>query len=230
MALPRFQATCVGATSIRQFVHYQRAFITFLAEWTSGDVRGQVCTFVPKISANTATNRSRFTPSDKLDPSVIAVTIAARAAMDNASASPKTARNAGTLKYLDLPIAHFAGHFSKTSRKLIRNRPFSHQIFSRALRLIGRELLLRKKVREIVVCAPPSMLLQWKDELESPLRPDLRDPRQGLRDPRAQPARLRREPLEHAHPVPGLPPAADRRGVCRPRCATGWATSAAVRC
>ena len=33
--------------------------------------------------------------------------------------------------------------------------------------LIGRELLLRKKVREIVVCAPPSMLLQWKDELES---------------------------------------------------------------
>ena len=33
--------------------------------------------------------------------------------------------------------------------------------------LIGRELLLRKKVREIVVCCPPSMLLQWKDELEA---------------------------------------------------------------
>ena len=33
--------------------------------------------------------------------------------------------------------------------------------------LIGRELLLRKKVRDIIVCAPPSMLLQWKDELEA---------------------------------------------------------------
>lgn len=33
--------------------------------------------------------------------------------------------------------------------------------------LIARELLLRKKVREIVVCCPPSMLLQWKDELET---------------------------------------------------------------
>ncbi|MFO0428877.1 MAG: DISARM system SNF2-like helicase DrmD [Planctomyces sp.] len=33
--------------------------------------------------------------------------------------------------------------------------------------LIARELLLRKRVRDIVVSAPPSMLLQWKDELES---------------------------------------------------------------
>jgi superfamily II DNA or RNA helicase len=33
--------------------------------------------------------------------------------------------------------------------------------------LIARELLLRKKVREIVVCCPPSMLLQWQDELEN---------------------------------------------------------------
>jgi superfamily II DNA or RNA helicase len=32
--------------------------------------------------------------------------------------------------------------------------------------LIARELLLRKKVREIVVCCPPSMLLQWQEELE----------------------------------------------------------------
>jgi SNF2 family DNA or RNA helicase len=32
--------------------------------------------------------------------------------------------------------------------------------------LIARELLLRKKAREIIVSAPPSMLLQWKDELE----------------------------------------------------------------
>lgn len=33
--------------------------------------------------------------------------------------------------------------------------------------LIARELLLRKKVREIVVACPPSMVLQWQDELEA---------------------------------------------------------------
>lgn len=33
--------------------------------------------------------------------------------------------------------------------------------------LIARELLLRKKVREIIVSCPPSMLLQWQDELET---------------------------------------------------------------
>jgi ERCC4-related helicase len=33
--------------------------------------------------------------------------------------------------------------------------------------LIARELLMRKKVREIVVACPPSMLLQWKEELEA---------------------------------------------------------------
>ena len=33
--------------------------------------------------------------------------------------------------------------------------------------LIARELLLRKKARDVVVCCPPSMLLQWKEELEA---------------------------------------------------------------
>ncbi|MFN5074715.1 MAG: SNF2-related protein, partial [Planctomyces sp.] len=33
--------------------------------------------------------------------------------------------------------------------------------------LIARELLLRKKVKEIVVSCPPSMLLQWKEEVEA---------------------------------------------------------------
>ena len=32
--------------------------------------------------------------------------------------------------------------------------------------LIARELLLRKKARDIVVACPPSMLLQWQEELE----------------------------------------------------------------
>jgi len=31
--------------------------------------------------------------------------------------------------------------------------------------LIARELLLRKKVRDIVICCPPSMLTQWQDEM-----------------------------------------------------------------
>src|SRR3984885_11365246 len=33
--------------------------------------------------------------------------------------------------------------------------------------LIARELLLRKKIKEIVVSCPPSMLLQWQEELSS---------------------------------------------------------------
>jgi len=33
--------------------------------------------------------------------------------------------------------------------------------------LIARELLLRKKVKEIVISCPPSMLLQWKEEMEA---------------------------------------------------------------
>ncbi|MEO2015504.1 MAG: DISARM system SNF2-like helicase DrmD, partial [Fuerstiella sp.] len=33
--------------------------------------------------------------------------------------------------------------------------------------LIARELLLRKKVREIIISCPPSMLLQWKEEMEA---------------------------------------------------------------
>jgi len=33
--------------------------------------------------------------------------------------------------------------------------------------LIAREMLLRKRVKEIVVACPPSMLYQWKDELET---------------------------------------------------------------
>src|SRR5439155_4954924 len=33
--------------------------------------------------------------------------------------------------------------------------------------LIARELLLRRKAREIIITAPPSMLMQWQDELEN---------------------------------------------------------------
>lgn len=33
--------------------------------------------------------------------------------------------------------------------------------------LIARELLLRRKVREIIIATPPSMLLQWREEMEA---------------------------------------------------------------
>ena len=33
--------------------------------------------------------------------------------------------------------------------------------------LIARELLLRRKISEIVVCCPPSMLYQWQEEMET---------------------------------------------------------------
>lgn len=33
--------------------------------------------------------------------------------------------------------------------------------------LIARELLLRRKINEIIVCCPPSMMLQWQEEMES---------------------------------------------------------------
>src|SRR5437763_9707420 len=33
--------------------------------------------------------------------------------------------------------------------------------------LIARELLLRKKARDVVVCCPPSMLYQWEEELDA---------------------------------------------------------------
>lgn len=75
--------------------------------------------------------------------------------------------------------------------------------------LIARELLLRKKVREIVVSCPPSMLLQWKDELEA---------RFGLVFEildKEYMKRVRRErgfgvnPWGDAFPVPGFAPLAD---------------------
>ena len=81
--------------------------------------------------------------------------------------------------------------------------------------LIARELLLRKRAKTIVVAAPPSVLEQWKDELEE---------RFGLlfeildRDyvvARAAGARLRRQPLDDAQPVPRLAPPARRRGLRR---------------
>ena len=90
--------------------------------------------------------------------------------------------------------------------------------------LIARELLLRKKVQDIVVAAPPSVLEQWQDELED---------RFGLvfeildrnTSPGAAGAGVRHQPVGHPHPVPGLPRLLDRRPMPT-RCATGLGDSA----
>ena len=82
--------------------------------------------------------------------------------------------------------------------------------------LIARELLLRKKVREIVVSLPAVDAAAVAGRAGDPLRPDLRDSRQGLHEAGPPRARLRRQSLEHALALPDLPPAADRRGVRRP--------------
>ena len=76
--------------------------------------------------------------------------------------------------------------------------------------LIARELLLRKKVREIFVSCPPSMLLQWQEELVVPLRTDVRDSRQGVHEKSPPRAGFQRQPVEHAHAVSRLQPVADR--------------------
>ena len=58
--------------------------------------------------------------------------------------------------------------------------------------LIARELLMRKKVREIVVACPPSMLLQWQEELEQRFGLPVRDSRQRFRRTDSPRAGLRR--------------------------------------
>ena len=82
--------------------------------------------------------------------------------------------------------------------------------------LIARELLLRKKAKTIVVAAPPSVLEQWKAEL---------DERFGLVFEvldRHYVARVRRErgfgvnPWRYAQPLPRLAQPADRPDLRRP--------------
>ena len=70
--------------------------------------------------------------------------------------------------------------------------------------LIARELLLRKKAKTIVVATPPSVLEQWKAELEERfgLVFELLD--RAYLDSDAARARLRRESVAHAQPLPDI--------------------------
>ena len=79
--------------------------------------------------------------------------------------------------------------------------------------LIARELLLRRKAKVIVAAVPPSVLEQWKRELEDRFglvfvvldRSYVSRMRRGTR--------LRRQPLAHPQPLPGLPQPVDRPGL-----------------
>ena len=62
--------------------------------------------------------------------------------------------------------------------------------------LIARELLLRKQVRDIVVACPPSMLLQWQEELEQRFGLSFEILDRDYVDAHPPRARLRRQPLD----------------------------------
>ena len=67
--------------------------------------------------------------------------------------------------------------------------------------LIARELLLRRKAKTIVVAASPSVLEQWKGELDDRFRAGVRDSRPRLPDTHAPRARFRREPVDDPQPL-----------------------------
>ena len=96
--------------------------------------------------------------------------------------------------------------------------------------LIARELLLRKKVREIVVACPPSMLLQWHEELETRfgLSFVILD-KEYLKRVRRERG-FQRQSLEYASARPRLASLTDRRSLYVDRCVTGSAHSAVARC
>ena len=96
--------------------------------------------------------------------------------------------------------------------------------------LIVRELLMRQKVRRIVVAAPPSVVLQWRDELEQ---------RFGLtfvvfdREYVLEKRRERGfgvEPLDDAHALHPVARAAARRGLRRPAPRLAGRLRAPARC
>ena len=82
--------------------------------------------------------------------------------------------------------------------------------------LIARELLLRKKAREIIVSLPAVDALPVEGRTGEPVRPHVRGARQRLHEADSPGARLRRQSLEHAFAVPRFPSPLDRRGIRRP--------------
>ncbi len=82
--------------------------------------------------------------------------------------------------------------------------------------LIARELLLRKKAKTIVVAAPPSVLEQWKAELDERFGLVFEILDRALLSRRAARAWVRCQPVADAQPFPGLAQPADRPDLCGP--------------
>ena len=66
--------------------------------------------------------------------------------------------------------------------------------------LIARELLLRRKISEIVVCCPPSMLYQWQEEMETRFGLLFRSLIAHTFTGFGKRARLQRQPVGHTQP------------------------------
>ena len=78
-----------------------------------------------------------------------------------------------------------------------------------------RELLLRRRIDFVLVAAPPSMTLQWQDELEAKFGLSFADHRPRAPGRPAPPARVRRQSLGHRLALHHLAPPADRRDLRR---------------
>jgi len=76
--------------------------------------------------------------------------------------------------------------------------------------LILRELLLRRRIDFVLVAAPPSMTLQWQDELRGQVRSHLRHPGPRAFGRTASDTRVCRQPLDDRFPVHTLPSPNDR--------------------
>ncbi len=82
--------------------------------------------------------------------------------------------------------------------------------------LIARELLLRKKAKTIVVAAPPSVLEQWKAELDERFGLVFQVLDRSLLRRGAARARFRRQPMGHEQPISCLAQPAHRSDLRRP--------------
>ena len=96
--------------------------------------------------------------------------------------------------------------------------------------LIATELLLRRRVREIVVAAPPSMLLQWQEELESRFGLVFEILDRDYIERVAPRARLRRQSVGRRSRASSSRTNCSSTRPTPARCATGSTTSAPARC
>jgi hypothetical protein len=82
--------------------------------------------------------------------------------------------------------------------------------------LVLQELLLRQRVEQVLIVCPASVTLQWRDEMQRKFGLQFEIYDREVRRPAAPGARLRRQPLDHPHPLHHLVPDAAPPRVPRP--------------